>query len=178
MEDALLPGDRILVQTFPPHVPKRGELIVFMSPMNRGESIVKRVIAVPGDHIRISRKVVILNGTALDEKYVVHKAGVDNFYPDDLPSQAEIPGCAEGTVMFSQHIMNGEIVVPEGAYFVLGDNRGNSLDSRCYGFVDKGDLVGRALMIYDSADETTEQKLHPGLRWPEQTRWSRLFEVF
>lgn len=175
MENTLLPGDSIFVQTFPVYIPARGEMIIFKSPMDRNESIVKRVIAVPGDHIRISQKIVILNGAALDEKYVVHKADIDDFYPDELPSNAEIPGCAKGTEMFSQHIVNGEIVVPAGGYFVLGDNRGNSLDSRCNGFVDKDDLIGKPLMIYDSVDETAEQASNQNLIRTGNTRWARLF---
>jgi signal peptidase I len=178
MENALLPGDSIVVQVFPLHAPQRGELVVFKSPTDASESVVKRVVAVPGDHIRISRNVVILNGSALDEKYVSGKSGVDDFYPPDLPNDADLPGCSEGKEEFSQHIVNGEIVVPEGGYFVLGDNRENSLDSRCYGFVDKSELIGKPLMIYDSVDETPEQASSGSLVWSRHTRWARLFTFF
>ncbi len=79
MENMLLPGDRILATAFPPYPPERGKLAPFLSPQDRDQILVKRVIAVPGDRIRISQKVVILNGTALNEKYVVHNGGEQDF---------------------------------------------------------------------------------------------------
>jgi signal peptidase I len=177
MEDTLLPGDRILARTFPLRPPERGKMVLFISPTDRSYILVKRVIAIPGDRIRISRKVVILNGSALDEKYVVHK-GADDFYPDDLPSDSDLPGCAEGHEMLSHQVVNGEIVVPAGKYFVLGDNRENSLDSRCWGFIDSNDLTGKPLMIYDSFDQTPEQASSPDRGWLGHRRWPRLFTFF
>jgi signal peptidase I len=152
--------------------------VIFSSPEDRSLDLVKRVIAVPGDRIRISQKVVILNGTALDEKYVLHNAREENFYPDDFPNESSLPGCAEGHEMLSQSVVNGEIVVPDGKYFVLGDNRENSLDSRCWGFVGSGNLIGKPLMIYDSVYQTEDQTSRPNLHWVWQTRWARLFKVF
>jgi signal peptidase I len=178
MEATLLPGDSILAQTYPLRHPERGKMVIFLSPENRSLSLVKRVVAVPGDHIRISRRVVILNGTALDEKYVVHKADAEDFYSDDFPNELSLQGCAEGHEMLSQSVVNGEIVVPAGNYFVLGDNRENSLDSRCWGFVGSGDLIGKPLMIYDSVDQKEEEGARPALHWVWQTRWSRLFKFF
>lgn len=140
--------------------------------------LIKRVIAVPGDHIRISRKVVILNGTALDEKYVMRKSGEEYPYMDELPNDSSLEGCAEGHEMLSQHVVNGDIVVPAGEYFVLGDNRENSLDSRCWGFVGSGDVIGKPLMIYDSVNQTEDEAWSQNLHWVWQTRWSRLFTVF
>jgi len=178
MEDTLLPGDRILATMFPRQPPERGKMLIFLSPQDRGVDLVKRVIAVPGDHIRISRKIVILNGSALDEKYVIHKGGEPDFYPDHFPNESSLPGCEEGHEMLSQHVVNGEIVVPAGKYFVLGDNRENSLDSRCWGFVGSGDVVGKPLMIYDSFDQTAEQASSPSQDWQGHRRWARLFMVF
>jgi signal peptidase I len=178
MEGTLLPGDRILATTFSPRHPERGKLLLFLSPEDRSLVLVKRVIAVPGDHIRISRKVVILNGSALDEKYVIRKLGEEYPYLDELPNESSFEGCAEGHEMLSHQVVNGEIVVPVGEYFVLGDNRENSLDSRCWGFVGSDDLIGKPLMIYDSVDQREEQPTRPNLHWVWQTRWSRLFTVF
>jgi signal peptidase I len=178
MENTLLPGDRILALMFPRPTLEQGEMVLFVSPENRGAILVKRVIAVPGDHLRISRKVVILNGAALEEKYAVHNAGGPDFYPDEFPNEVALEGCAEGHEMLSQHVVNGEIVVPAGQVFVLGDNRENSLDSRCWGFVNSGDVVGRPLLIYDSINQTVEQASLPSENLMGHRRWGRLFKVF
>jgi signal peptidase I len=178
MERTLLPGDRILAQTFPLKPPERGEMVIFLSPQDRSADLVKRTIAVPGDRIRISRGVVILNGTALDEKYAMHEANGVDFYSDDSPNESSLPGCEEGHEILLQHVVKGEIVVPPGEYFVLGDNRENSLDSRCWGFVASGDVVGKPLMIYDSIDQTGEEASSPIEPWFGQRRWARLFVVF
>ena len=172
MENTLLPGDSILAQMFPLSLPKRGQLIIFISPTERNEVLIKRVIAVPGDHLRIAGKIVILNGTVRDEKYATHEAHAD-FYPEDFPSAAELPGCAEGHEMLSRQVIDGEIVVPAGSYFVLGDNRENSLDSRCWGFVHSGEVIGKPLMIYDSIAERTSVRNGIPLA---RTRWTRLFK--
>jgi signal peptidase I len=178
MEGTVLPGDRILAMTFPHQAPQRGKMALFLSPQDRDQVLIKRVIAVPGDRIRISRKVVILNGTALEEKYVVHNAGEQDFYPDEFPNETSLEGCAEGHEILSQRVVNGEIVVPAGGYFVLGDNRENSLDSRCWGFVRSGDVVGKPLMIYDSVDQTAEQASGPNQDRLGHRRWARLFMIF
>lgn len=177
MENTLLPGDRILALTFPLKPPDRGNMAIFLSPQDRSEALIKRVVAVPGDHIRIWKGAVILNGNVLDEKYVVHQ-GEQDFYPDEIPNDTELPGCAEGHEMLSQRVVNREIVVPAGEYFVLGDNRENSLDSRCWGFVSSGDVIGKPLMIYDSIDQTARQASRPTRDWIGHRRWARLFMVF
>jgi signal peptidase I len=178
MEDTLLPGDRILAATFPIHSPERGKMVLFLSPQERDHILVKRVVAVGGDHIRISRKVVILNEAALVERYAVHRGDEPDFYPDNFPNDSTLEGCTEGHEALSQHTVNGEIVVPTGGYFVLGDNRENSLDSRCWGFVSSNDLKGEPLMIYDSIEQTGEQKSDQNQDWLGHRRWARLFKVF
>jgi len=178
MEGTLLPGDRILAQEFPLRPTERGKMAIFLSPQDRKIVLVKRVIAIPGDRIHISQKVVILNGIALDEKYVLHKTGEPDFYQDEFPNDSSLPGCAEGHEALSQQVVNGEIVVPAGKYFVLGDNREDSLDSRCWGFVDSGNIIGKPLMIYDSMEQSPEQEESPSQDWLGHRRWARLFMFF
>jgi signal peptidase I len=76
--------------------------------------------------------------------------------------------------MLEQHVQNGEVVVPEGSYFVLGDNRDNSLDSRYWGFVPASDLIGKPVLIYGSMTERGTGD-SAWLAWP-RIRWNRLFK--
>lgn len=143
MEGTLLPGDHVLVQRVPKPRPTHGDLVVFIYPIDRRQRLVMRVIGLPGDRIRISGNAVYRNGVALDEPYVFHTN-------DD-----------------AKPVEEGEVLVPEGKYFVLGDNRDQSVDSRDWGFVDAGDLIGKPLLIYDSEEESGGRRV----------RWSRLFKT-
>lgn len=180
MEGTLLQGDRILAQEFPRPTPERGKMVLLLSPTERGEVLIKRIIAGPGDRIRIEKKTVILNGTALVEKYVTYEAGTEDPDGESFPNEMSnpIPGCAEGHEMLSRQVVNGEVVVRAGQYFVLGDMREDSLDSRCWGFISSNDLIGKPLMIYDSIERTSEQELAPNKGWLGRRRWARLFTVF
>ena len=167
MEDTLLAGDRVLVQRFPKPKPARGDMIVFVYPIDRRQTFVKRVIGVPGDRIRISNKIVYRNGAALGEPYAVHKTDYVDAYRDNFPGQPDIPLYSPAEEMLKRHVVNGEVVVPDGEYFVLGDNRDLSLDSRYWGFIDVDDLIGRPLLIYDSEDPSSGRRV----------RWGRLFQL-
>lgn len=176
MEDTLLIGDRILVQHFPKPSLGRGDMIVFVYPIDRHQTFVKRIIGVSGDHIRISRKVVYRNGAALKEPYAVHKTDYEDRYRDDFPSEPNTPPYPAAQLML-KGVVNGEVIVPDGNYFVLGDNRDSSLDSRYWGFVSAGDVIGRPLLIYDSADQPTEDLMKGELFTPRRVRWARLFKL-
>jgi signal peptidase I len=160
------------VQRFPGPSPARGEMMVFIYPIDRRQTYVKRIIGVPGDRIRISRKIVYRNGAALAEPYAVHKSDYEDAYRDNFPSEPNVPLYEPAKDMLRQNVLNGEVVVPEGEYFVLGDNRDMSLDSRYWGFIGAGDLIGRPLVIYDSeaqpAGETSSGS---------RIRWGRLFKL-
>jgi signal peptidase I len=174
MEDTLLVGDFILVRCFPKPVPVRGDVVVFRYPLDRKQTFVKRVIGMQGDRIRLSHKVLYRNGEVLNEPYAVHKMDYIDSYRDDFPSGDPYPGmAAPATEMLSRNVVNGELVVPAGKYFVLGDNRDQSLDSRYWGFVSPDELIGEPLLIYDSAEQL------PGgtgaMR--KRTRWERLFKL-
>lgn len=176
MENTLLPGDRILARVFPRPAPERGQLALFMSPNERGLVLIKRIIAGPGDRIRIVKKVVILNGSALDEKYVTHDA--EDHYGEDFPDDSTIPECKNGHEMLLRQVVNGEIVLQKGQYFVLGDRRELSLDSRCWGPIRSEDIIGKPVMIYDSIVRTSEQESGQNPSWLGQRRWARLFRAF
>jgi signal peptidase I len=171
MEDTLLIGDRILVQRFPRTEPALGDMIVFTYPVDRSQTFTKRVIGVAGDRIRVSQKIVYRNGTALNEPYAIHKAPYPDSYRDNFPTEPNGFLLDAGQEMLKRNVVNGEVVVPKGKYFVLGDNRDNSLDRRYWGFVDSSDLIGKPLLIYDSEDRPTE------ITKPHRRRWDRLFKL-
>lgn len=176
MEDTVLVGDRFLVQRFPKPGAGRGDIIAFVYPVDRQQVSVKRIIGISGDRIRISRKVVYRNGTALNEPYAVHKISYEDFYRDNFPSEHNKMSLPHsGHEMLEKHVVNGEVVVPAGRYFVLGDNRDSSLDSRYWGFVGHGDLIGRPRLIYDSEEQKPEDTLAGSYFRQSHTRWTRLF---
>ncbi len=123
-------NDRVLVAKFwnlffPP---SRGSLYVFRYPVDRERDFVKRVIAIPGDTVDIKSGVVYINGNPTDEPYVKHH---DRWTMRESNIFPQIP-----------------FTVPEGKYFMLGDNRGNSQDSRFWGFVDIDDMRGPVFFRY------------------------------
>ncbi len=174
MEDTLLIGDRFLVRIFPHIKPMEGEIVVFHYPLDRRQIFIKRVIGLPGDRLHILSNVVYRNGTALHEPYAVHKfnAPIDRA---PFPSLAPVTRFATKAQedMLRNHVINGEVVVPPGKYFVLGDNRDNSLDSRYWGFLDPGDIIGTPLFIYDSREPAAGSKRGT----PGRIRWNRLFKT-
>jgi len=102
------------------HPPRRGDIIVFHSPQNQDQDIIKRVIATPGETVEIREGTVYINGSPLDEPYIAEEP----YY--NLPLQK----------------------VPEDSYFVLGDNRNHSSDSHVWGVVPEGNIVGKAWICY------------------------------
>ncbi|PYT18129.1 MAG: signal peptidase I [Acidobacteria bacterium] len=136
--------------------PKRGDIIVFRYPMDIQQNYVKRVIGVPGDHIRIIDKVVYLNGKPLQEPYVQHIFPGIEPYRDNFPSAPWGPVVDRARAMLEQNVVNGELVVPAEHYFAMGDNRDNSLDSRYWGFVPRENIIGKPLVIFWSYDAPTE----------------------
>ncbi|HOL70015.1 MAG TPA: signal peptidase I [Bryobacteraceae bacterium] len=198
MEDTLLIGDHLLVDklTYAPEdaiskhlLPysevKRGDIIVFRYPVDINQTFVKRVIGVPGDRIKIVHKQVYLNGKKLQEPYVHFKTEWLDPYRDDFPGPANSQVLEPGLKMLEEHVVNGEVVVPPGNYFALGDNRDSSLDSRYWGFVPRENIIGKPLIIYWSYDATTEALSGPTLsidhmkdlmsNFFSKTRWRRTF---
>jgi signal peptidase I len=176
---------------------RRGDIIVFYKPPAEpnGEHIylVKRVIGVPGDRIHLHNGVVYLNGVAQDEPLAA-KPALANYLPymrefPSVPPSERYGVTAEWAVTMSDYIHNGELVVPPGKYFAMGDNRANSLDSRFWGFVPRENILGRPRMVYWSVEmaengelnqplsEQASTTAHTALHFFDKTRWRRTFHM-
>jgi signal peptidase I len=134
---------------------KRGDIIVFRYPMDISQNYVKRVMGVPGDRIHLVNKVVYLNGKPLTEPYAQHIFPNPDPYRDNFPTEPDGPVYDRAKQMLAEHVQNGELVVPPGSYFAMGDNRDNSLDSRYWGFVPRENIIGKPLLIFWSYDAPT-----------------------
>ncbi len=162
MEDTLLIGDYLLVdkvhfahggdwgEVLPYSTIHRGDIIVFRYPVHPEQHFVKRVIGVPGDHIRLKNKQVFVNDEPLRESYTVYRSVGRDPYRDDFPRTDFLNANVEARWWLQMRtlVRQGELTVPPGRYFVLGDNRDESLDSRYWGFVPRENIVGRPLLIY------------------------------
>jgi signal peptidase I len=188
MEHTLLVGDFLLVnkllygaevpfthQRLPAvRGPERGEVVVFQYPEDPSKNFVKRLVGLPGDTVAMRDGVLFLNGDAQAEAYVSHsEPGMDRIAEDFRWQRNYLVRTAEARAGFYPSRNNwGPLVVPVRKYFVLGDNRDNSLDSRYWGFVPDSLLRGRPMFVYYSyAPDTAD-----GLAWLTRIRWSRIGE--
>lgn len=186
MEDNLLTGDHIIVNKFiygpkdplaprllPLRDPARGDVVVFRNPKNLQEDYVKRVIGLPGETVTIRARKVFIDGKELAEPYA--------FFAD----ARTYPG--DGVLPYRPRDHFGPYVVPQRAYFVMGDNRDHSYDSRWWGPVRRSVIKGRAFMVYWSFDIPPPLGTTPRDRLRElgkvvvhfipKTRWHRMFFV-
>jgi signal peptidase I len=164
MENTLLVGDYLLVDKtrfssggnwqhiLPYRAVHCGDIIVFRYPVDPTQHFVKRVIGLPGDHIRLWHSRVYIGGRALHEPYVVFKEHFPDEFRDNFPrgNWTNENVTVEWAARLRSLVRDGELIVPRGQYFVLGDNRDQSLDSRYWGFVPGENIVGRPLVIYFS----------------------------
>lgn len=166
MEKTLLIGDYLLVDKahyghshlwswLLPYRPiQRQDIIVFRYPMNPRQHFVKRVVALLGDRVRLVDKHVYVNGIRQDDSYAMFKSAWHDKFRDEFPDGG-FYGDRSSARWFMQArklTEDGELIVPEDCYFVLGDNRDDSYDSRYWGFVPRENVVGRPLVIYWSMD--------------------------
>lgn len=208
MENTILVGDHMVVSPFgyalcvpytELHVPlwrspKRQQIVILVSPLNGTEDLIKRVIGVPGDTIRIRHGAVYVNGKQLDEPYALRdpaemRSSIENFPPQGNGIYDGLtPAWAE---TLPSYVHDGSLVVPPHDYFVMGDNRGDSYDSRYWGFVPRRNIIATPLFIFMSIKapegEGVWQPGHMGERLetylsifvhPGEVRWNRLFRGF
>jgi signal peptidase I len=155
MENTLVTGDRILVDRIsiflgaPVH---RGDIVAYRWPLDRNMRFVHRVIGLPGDRLKLVNKHLYRNGSEVPEPYAQHSSTFIDSYRDNFPNAPNFPLREPAMNMLENHVVNGEVVVPADHYFVMGDNRDDAADSRYFGFIERGDIVGRPIVIYDSRD--------------------------
>lgn len=204
MEPTLLVGDHLLVNKFvfggsnawyerllPYREIRRGDIVVFKFPYDDHTHYVKRVIGLPGDRVRIADQQVYISGRPLDEPYKVHNTPYDSYGDNFPPTHTHFPRRnvrPEWGDRIFDHIEDGELIVPAGRYFVMGDNRDSSLDSRFWGFIDRDSIMGRPMLIYWSVEATSEDyadRTLPGrlsglgravAEIPSRTRWNRVLD--
>jgi signal peptidase I len=188
MEENLLIGDHLLVNKFvfgptatglerallPIGTIKRGDVIVFKYPEEPDRDFIKRVIGLPGETVEVREKKVYVNGKALDEPYVHF------LQPPNTNSEFH------ETTSFDVRERYGPVTVPPNQYFVMGDNRDNSQDSRYWGFLPRENVKGKALVIYWSyqaeredyvdggAGETLKGLVSVFAHFFTRTRWDRM----
>jgi signal peptidase I len=203
MENTLLIGDYLLVDKFsfgsgggwnsflPYQKIRHGDIIVFKWPVHPEQHFVKRVIGVPGDRIHLVNGKVFVNGAPVSEDYAVHKLLNHDSFRDDFPSRRSISPNVTSSWWAEIPLLTRQkdLMVPEGQYFVLGDNRDESLDSRYWGLVPRENIVGKPLIIYFSlrqidddpftvaADDKIERFAYRIWHLPAMARWDRMLQI-
>ncbi len=212
MEKTLLVGDHVFVDRITLAPPtkwapfvhhrevRRGDIIVFMKPNPETPDLVlvKRAIAIPGDRLHLEHGVVYLNGVAQNEPYAQlpndssgDSQDIYNPARDDFPRYGAPPNLEVWSQELPSHVVDGDLVVPPGFVFAMGDNREHSLDGRFWGFVPRQNIMGRPLFNYWSY-ETSAAEMEPdnptlvsrigsflstAVHFPTRTRWSRTLHL-
>lgn len=209
MEDNLLVGDHLLVNKFafgargslldavlPFRQIRRGDVVVFKYPGDLSKHYVKRVVGLPGDHLKIVDKQVFINGKPLIETYKIHKSPPGSYsdpFRDFFPPRPHpgkiYRGVEEDPYWYEEYVNDNEIAIPQDHFFAMGDNRDNSSDSRYWGFVPRAYVVGKALVVYWSYETESDEyrRTAVGDRLQQvtdlvtnfftKTRWSRTFRI-
>jgi signal peptidase I len=174
MQKTILVEDQILVETASwrlGRTPELGQLVVVQYPLDHKQRFIKRVVAGPGDRVHFRDKRLYRNGEPVEEPYAIHSSPAIEVFRDNFPAPATIQLASAAEDMLRYHVSNGDVLLPDGKYFVLGDNRDDSLDSRYWGFITAKDVVGSPLLVYGSYDPATRPAIGNTVR---NLRWNRL----
>jgi len=184
MEETLLVGDLILVNRAAVGSPvpgtswripgysklERGDILVFDPPHEQDLKLVKRLIGLPGDTVEMRNKVLYVNGELLDEPYIQHMDARDDVHPwMSWQEEFALPDGSNGSYTPTRDNW-GPLVIPPDRYFMLGDNRDTSLDSRYWGFLEGWRLEGRAVLVYFSYNKGSFRPFP----WLKEVRWNRV----
>jgi len=202
MLDTLLVGDHVFVDrvSFAPKTSwvgpllpyrevHRGDIVVFLSPAEAGLYVVKRIRGVPGDRLRLRDGRLYINGELQNEPFVL-RSGQESYFRDNFPSlPLGLEATPEWRVQLPLYVKDGELVVPPGRYFAMGDNRDISYDSRYWGFIPRENIIGRPMFIYWSFDTPEDQYKRTGIgervafigrvifHFFDETRWRRMLKT-
>lgn len=185
----LAPSDALSRTLLPYREVQRGDIVVFHHP--RPPLLIKRVVGIPGDRIRVVDGHAFVNGARIPEPYAAFEPAASNPSRDVFPATAYLDPNVDSDWWYKipSLVHNGELVVPQGQYFVLGDNRNYSEDSRFWGLVPRNAIVARPLVIYFSVrrPSPTDVELVPDDRLGHDrelmaklagfARWERIFRV-
>lgn len=208
MEPTLLVGDFLLLDKqaiahdpaiLPPGSIQHGDIIVFHDPVDDPSvHLIKRVIGLPGDRLHLRDGVVYRNGQPLNEPYAIHRPSPPDPFRDDFPNLTHMDSGVNSAWWIHLRTLarDGEITVPAESYFVMGDNRNNSEDSRYWGFVPRKAIVGKPVLVYFSLRQGEDDDLGNQLpvppvssssfppRWDRVpvsrssfARWNRIFQI-
>lgn len=203
MEKTLLVGDYLLVDKahyasdrrfdwlLPYRRIQRQDIVVFRYPVNPQQHFVKRVVGVPGDHVRLVNKHVYVNGVRQPDDYATFNWGQHDRFRDDFPNGGFFADriASKWFIQAQRLTDDGQLIIPEGFYFVLGDNRDDSYDSRYWGLVPAENIVGRPLLIYwsmeqaqpiigeDSASGKLSTLAYSAVQSFKGLRWKRMFRI-
>ena len=196
MESTLMTGDHVIVdkmayapatgplsRALPYESVRRGDIVVFRYPPDLSRDLVKRIVGIPGDRLHLSHGVLYRNGVRVNEPWVQHIADGFDAYRDDFPNAPAPPLPQRAVEMLRDHVSGGDLIVPEGSYFGMGDNRDNSSDSRYWGFIPRENITGKPVIVFWSYDAPMEDLLefnaHHFVDLAEhfftRTRWRRTF---
>ncbi len=206
MERTLLIGDHVFVDRLTPtgkrfpgflmpyHEIHRGDIAVFVSPAEPGLYLVKRIVGVPGDRIHLVDRKLFINGVEQKEPYVYYDLNspyhAPDEYRDDFPEFSPFGRATpEWAASLHKYIQGEDVVVPQGHYFAMGDNRDVSYDSRFWGFVPRENIMGAPLFIAWSLNQTADDFaprsfperigsfLYTATHFIAMTRWRRTLHL-